>query len=114
MQKYWHSAMEVLAECTVDLFSLAAARANCGSRPPACARRAACSHTLDEAFALLDSLGNPVLWAVPLHWAGVHAGILANSPEAVAPHGQALTAAAAPKDRRARSPSRWPTRAAPG
>jgi DNA-binding CsgD family transcriptional regulator len=30
---------------------------------------------------------------VPLHWAGVHAGILANSPEAVAPHGQALTAA---------------------
>jgi DNA-binding CsgD family transcriptional regulator len=32
---------------------------------------------------------------MPLHWAGVHAGILANSPEAVAPHGQALTAAAA-------------------
>ena len=52
-------------------------------------------HTLDEAFALLDSLGNPLLWSVPLHWAGVHAGILANSPEAVAPHGQALTAAAA-------------------
>jgi DNA-binding CsgD family transcriptional regulator len=52
-------------------------------------------HTLDEAFALLDSLGNPLLWSVPLRWAGVHAGILANSPEAVAPHGQALTAAAA-------------------
>ena len=51
-------------------------------------------HALDEAFALLDSLGNPVLWSVPLHWAGVHAGILANSPEAVAPHGHALTAAA--------------------
>jgi len=51
-------------------------------------------HTLAEAFALLESLGNPVLWSVPLHWAGVHAGILANSPEAVAPHGQALTAAA--------------------
>ncbi len=49
-------------------------------------------HTLSEAFALLESLGNPVLWSVPLHWAGVHAGILANSPEAVAPHGQALTA----------------------
>ena len=29
-----------------------------------------------------------------MHWAGVHAGILANSPGAVAPHGQALTAAA--------------------
>jgi DNA-binding CsgD family transcriptional regulator len=52
-------------------------------------------HTLAEAFALLESLGNPVLWSVPLHWAGVHAGILANSPEDVAPHGQALTAAAA-------------------
>jgi DNA-binding CsgD family transcriptional regulator len=52
-------------------------------------------HTLTEAFALLSSLGNPALWSVPLHWAGVHAGILANSPEAVAPHGQALTAAAA-------------------
>ena len=43
----------------------------------------------------MTALGNPVLWSVPLHWAGVHAGILANSPEAVAPHGQALTAAAA-------------------
>jgi DNA-binding CsgD family transcriptional regulator len=52
-------------------------------------------HTLTEAFALLDSLGNPSLWSVPLYWAGVHAGILANSPDAVAPHGQALTAAAA-------------------
>jgi DNA-binding CsgD family transcriptional regulator len=51
-------------------------------------------HALDEAFGLLERLGNPVLWSVPLHWSGVHAGILANSPEAVAPHGQALTAAA--------------------
>jgi DNA-binding CsgD family transcriptional regulator len=50
-------------------------------------------HTLDQAFTLLDSLGNPALWSVPLHWAGVHAGILANSPESVAPHGQALSGA---------------------
>jgi len=35
------------------------------------------------------------LWSVPLHWAGVHAGILANSPESVAPHGQALARVAA-------------------
>ena len=54
-----------------------------------------CASTAFEAFTLLESLGNPVLWSVPLHWAGVHAGILASSPEAVAPHGQALTAAAA-------------------
>jgi DNA-binding CsgD family transcriptional regulator len=93
VQKHWYAAMEVLAEYSIDLFSLlplgelwvAAARMRQVDR---------LRHTLDEAFALLESLGNPVLWSVPLHWAGVHAGILANSPEAVAPHGQALTAAA--------------------
>ena len=93
VQKHWYAAMEVLAEYSVDLFSLlplgelwvAAARMRQVDR---------LQHTLDEAFALLDSLGDPVLWSVPLHWAGVHAGILANSPEAVAPHGHALTAAA--------------------
>ncbi len=94
VQKHWYAAMEVLAEYSIDLFSLlplgelwvAAARMRQVER---------LQHTLTEAFALLESLGNPVLWSVPLHWAGVHAGILANSPEAVAPHGQALTAAAA-------------------
>ena len=94
MQKHWYAAMEVLAEYSVDLFSLlplgelwvAAARMRQVDR---------LQHSLDEAFALLTSLGDPVLWSVPLHWAGVHAGILANSPEAVAPHGHALTAAAA-------------------
>ncbi len=93
MQKHWYAAMEVLAEYSMDLFSLlplgelwvAAARMRQVDR---------LQHTLDEAFGLLESLGNPLLWSVPLHWAGVHAGILANSPEAVAPHGQALTAAA--------------------
>ncbi len=94
VQKHWYAAMEVLAEYSVDLFSLlplgelwvAAARMRRVDR---------LQHALDEAFALLDSLDNPVLWSVPLHWAGVHAGILANSPEAVAPHGHALTSAAA-------------------
>lgn len=92
MQMHWFSAMEVLAEYSVDLFALlplgelwvAAARMRQVER---------LQHTLDEAFALLGALGDPVLWSVPLHWAGVHAGILANAPEAVAPHGQALTAA---------------------
>ncbi len=92
MQKHWYTAMEVLAEYSVDLFSLlplgelwvAAARMRQIDR---------LRHPLDEAFGLLDALGNPVLWSVPLHWAGVHAGILTNAPDAVAPHGQALTAA---------------------
>ncbi|HET6731413.1 isoniazid response ATPase/transcriptional regulator IniR [Mycobacterium sp.] len=94
VQKHWYAALEVLAEYSLDLFSLlplaelwvAAARMRQVDR---------LQHTLAEAFALLESLGNPVLWSVPLRWAGVHAGILANAPDAVAPHGQALTAAAA-------------------
>ncbi|MGU3502619.1 isoniazid response ATPase/transcriptional regulator IniR [Mycobacterium sp. C31M] len=93
-QQHWYAAMEVLAEYSVDLFSLlplgelwvAAARLRQVDR---------IQHHLDAAAALLDRLGRPVLWAVPLHWSGVHAGILANAPDAVAPHGHALTAAAA-------------------
>ncbi|MGV0643607.1 isoniazid response ATPase/transcriptional regulator IniR [Mycolicibacterium sp. XJ2546] len=92
VQKHWYTAVEVLAECSMDLFSLlplgelwvAAARLRQIER---------LQHSIDEAFALLESLGNPTLWSVPLHWAGVHAGILINSPDAVAPHGQVLTAA---------------------
>lgn len=93
MLKHWYTAVEVLSEHPVDLLSLlplgelwvAAARLNQVDR---------LRHSLDEAFGLLAALGDPVLWSVPLHWAGVHAGILGNDPTAVAPHGQALTAAA--------------------
>jgi len=93
IQRHWFAAMEVLAEYSIDLYSLlplgelwvAAARMRQIDR---------LEHPLTEAFGLLDALGKPVLWSMPLHWAGVHAGILANSPGAVAPHGQALTAAA--------------------
>lgn len=94
MQKHWYSAMEVLAECSADVFALLPL----GELWVAAARMRQVDqlqHSLDEAFALLAALGDPVLWSVPLHWAGVHAGILANSPDAVAPHGQALTAASA-------------------
>ncbi|MBV9641052.1 MAG: isoniazid response ATPase/transcriptional regulator IniR [Mycobacteriaceae bacterium] len=94
VQKNWYAAIEVLAEYAIDLYSLlplgelwiAAARLRQTDR---------LQHTVDQAFELLERAGNPVLWSVPLHWAGVHAGILANSPQAVAPHGKALTAAAA-------------------
>ncbi|MGE2733491.1 isoniazid response ATPase/transcriptional regulator IniR [Mycolicibacterium vaccae] len=93
MQRHWYAAMEVLAEYSVDLFTLLPL----GELWIAAARLRQVDqlrYALDEAFALLQRLGDPVLWAVPLHWAGVHAGILANAPDAVAPHGQALTAAA--------------------
>ncbi|QLL08028.1 isoniazid response ATPase/transcriptional regulator IniR [Mycobacterium vicinigordonae] len=94
LQKHWYAAMEVLAEYSVDLFALlplgelwvAAARVR---------QVGQLRHHLKQAFALLDSLGNPALWSNSLHWAGVHAGILVSSPESVAPHGQALSTAAA-------------------
>lgn len=93
LQKHWYAAVEVLTEYSVDLYSLlplgelwvAAARLRQAQR---------LEHVITDAFGLLARLGNPTLWSLPLHWAGVHAGILANSPESVAPHGQALTAAA--------------------
>ncbi|BBX98551.1 helix-turn-helix transcriptional regulator [Mycobacterium lacus] len=93
LQNHWYAAMEVLAEYSVDLFTLLPL----GELWIAAARMRQLDqmrHTLDQAFSLLESLGNPALWSVPLHWAGVHAGIVANSPEAVAPHGQALSGAA--------------------
>ena len=94
VQKHWNAAQEVLAEYSVDLYSLlplgelwiAAARIGQTGR---------LAPQIEHAFGLLAALGDPVAWSVPLHWAGVHAGILSNDPAAVAPHGQALTAAAA-------------------
>ncbi len=94
MQKHWYAAVEVLTEYSVDLFALLPL----GELWVAAARLRqldAIAPALDEAFALLHLLGDPALWSVPLHWAGVHAGILANSPASVAPHGQALATAAA-------------------
>ncbi|BAX90707.1 helix-turn-helix transcriptional regulator [Mycobacterium shigaense] len=93
LQKYWYAAMDVLAEYSIDLCALlplgelwvAGARMR---------RADQLRHHLDHAFGLLESLGSPALWSIPLHWSGVHASILANSPESVAPHGQALAAAA--------------------
>lgn len=94
LQKHWYAAMEVLVEYSVDLFSLLplgelwVASARIGQQDRL-------APALDQAFGLLESLGNPPTWSVPLRWAGVHAGILASDPAAVAPHGQALTASAA-------------------
>ncbi|OBF18391.1 isoniazid response ATPase/transcriptional regulator IniR, partial [Mycobacterium sp. ACS4331] len=93
LHQHWFAAMEVLTEHSIDLFSLlplgelwvAAARMRQQDR---------LAHPLERAFGLLHRLGDPPTWSLPLRWAGVHAAILANSPEAMAPHGQALTAAA--------------------
>ncbi|WAC91140.1 isoniazid response ATPase/transcriptional regulator IniR [Mycobacterium sp. Aquia_213] len=94
LQKHWYAGMEVLAEYSIDLFALLPL----GELWVGAARIRQVEqvrHALEQAFTLLESLGNPILWAIPLHWAGVHAGILTNAPDLVAPHGQALGAAAA-------------------
>ncbi|WP_261165284.1 LuxR C-terminal-related transcriptional regulator [Microbacterium sp. Marseille-Q6965] len=49
---------------------------------------------LDDALALVHRLGDPAVWAPTLHWAGVHANILANRPDHLAPHARALLTAA--------------------
>lgn len=97
LQTQWSVAMDVLTEFSVDLYSLlplgelwvAAARLRQADR---------LAPVLDQAFGVLAGLGNPTAWVLPLHWSGVHAAILANSPEALTPHGQALTAAGAHSD----------------
>jgi DNA-binding CsgD family transcriptional regulator len=94
LQHHWAVGMEALAEYSIDLFSLlplgelwmAAARMRQHER---------LTPALEQGFGVLAALGDPPAWAPLMHWAGVHAGILAGDPAAVAPHGQALTALAA-------------------
>jgi DNA-binding CsgD family transcriptional regulator len=49
---------------------------------------------LADARALLARLGEPALWAAPLHWAGLHAAVVAGSTAAAQEHTAALTAMA--------------------
>jgi DNA-binding CsgD family transcriptional regulator len=89
----WGRAREAIVRHPVDLYvlqqlgelSIAATRLRESSwiRPH-----------LDEAAALLDRLGNPPLWAAPLHWSALQAAILTESRSAAAHHAAALGAAA--------------------
>ena len=93
LHKHWHAGMGVLAEYSVDLYTLlplgelwvAGARLRQAER---------LTYPLDQAFGILRALGGSPGWSLPLHWAGVHAAILANAPQDIAPHAQALAAAA--------------------
>jgi DNA-binding CsgD family transcriptional regulator len=89
----WERAREAMLHTSVDLYSLlpwgelmiTAARLRETRRV---------AHYLDEAKQLLGRLGNPPLWAVPFHWAGVQAALLCESPAELAPHAAALARAA--------------------
>ncbi|SDY18084.1 regulatory protein, luxR family [Modestobacter sp. DSM 44400] len=89
----WEHAREAMLRYPVDLFALlplgelvvAGARMKDGDR---------LAPHLAEAQALLARLGDPQLWAAPLHWCGAQAAILADNPAALEPHATALVAAA--------------------
>lgn len=88
----WQRARESILHVPVDLYSLlplgellvAATRLRDSERLE--------TH-LAEAWALLGRLGNPPLWAIPLHWSAVQAAILTERPRDLAPHAAALVRA---------------------
>ncbi|SDO05440.1 helix-turn-helix transcriptional regulator [Geodermatophilus sp. DSM 45219] len=88
----WVRAREAVVRYPVDLVTLlplgelvvAGARLRDGER---------LRPHLAEAQALLGRLGDPPLWASPLHWSGAQAAILADDPDGLRPHAAALVAA---------------------
>jgi len=90
----WERAREAMLHTSVDLYNLlpwgelliAAARLRETRRV---------AQYLEDAWKLLGRLGSPALWAVPLHWSGVQAALLNESPADLAPHATALARASA-------------------
>jgi DNA-binding CsgD family transcriptional regulator len=89
----WSRARQALLQHPVDLYVLLPL----GELAVAAARLSEqgwIEPHLREAEALLGQLGQPLLWAVPLHWYGVHAAITGESPQEARRHVSALAAAA--------------------
>jgi DNA-binding CsgD family transcriptional regulator len=90
----WERAREAMLHTSVDLYNLlpwgelliAAARLRETRRV---------AQYMEDAWKLLGRLGEPALWAVPLHWAAVQAALLNESPADLAPHATALARASA-------------------
>lgn len=91
LEEAWRGAREHLLHIDVDLYLLlplaslveAAARLE----DPLLAGH------LRRGLAVLESLGEPPLWANHLRWAGVQQGITWGTPDAVRPHARALVEA---------------------
>lgn len=89
----WGRAREAIVRHPVDLFVLQ----QLGELSVAATRLREASWVrphLDEATALLDRLGNPAIWAAPLHWSGLQAAIVVESREDARRHATALAQAA--------------------
>ncbi|MET7877463.1 LuxR C-terminal-related transcriptional regulator [Micromonospora sp. DT68] len=89
----WGQALEAVVRHPVDLFTLLplGELAIAGARLGDLARL---TPYLREGWSLLDRLGAPALWSVPLHWSGLHAAILTDEPAVADEHVAALLAAA--------------------
>ncbi|MDQ4031525.1 MAG: LuxR C-terminal-related transcriptional regulator [Actinomycetota bacterium] len=93
LRSAWRRARCALVRHPIDLYMLqplgelaiAAARSN---------ELESVAPHLKEAENLLDKLGNPVLWAVPLHWYQLHAAIVVEQLPEAQRHAAALTDAA--------------------
>ena len=93
LQGGWSRAREALLRHPVDLYVLLPL----GELAVAAARLREqwwIEPHLRQAEDLLEALGQPVLWRVPLHWYGVHAAIAGESPEEARRHVSALAGAA--------------------
>jgi DNA-binding CsgD family transcriptional regulator len=91
LHRGWPDACEALVRHPVDLFTMlplgefAIAAARLGQQ------RWLATH-LREADLLLAAVGEPPLWAVPLHWSALHAAVIAEQPAVAARHVTALSA----------------------
>jgi DNA-binding CsgD family transcriptional regulator/tetratricopeptide (TPR) repeat protein len=88
----WQRARESILHVPIDLYSLMPL----GELVVSATRlrdSAWLQEPLAEAWALLDRLGNPPLWSVPLHWSSVQSAILSDRPAELAPHAAALVRA---------------------
>lgn len=89
----WSRAREAIVRHPVDLFVLQPL----GELAIAATRLRESSWVrphLDEAAALLDRLGNPALWAAPLHWSALQAAILTESRDSAQRHAAVLEGSA--------------------
>jgi DNA-binding CsgD family transcriptional regulator len=93
LRRIWGQAWEAVVRQPVDLFGILAF----GEFAVAAARlgeRDRLAPHLARATELLRALGDPPLWATPLHWSGLHAAIIDEHPEEARAHAEALAACA--------------------
>ncbi|MGH3611448.1 MAG: LuxR C-terminal-related transcriptional regulator [Pseudonocardia sp.] len=85
----WGRAREAIVRHPVDLYSLQPLGELLVGAARLREQRWVAPH-LDEAWAILDRLGSPALWSVPLHWSCLQAGIAAGLGDVAARHAAAL------------------------